>query len=234
MFLRATTERIVKITLPSPSLLANLWSPERSREAYPTLDAFLADVTTILVREVRELARLGCRYIQLDAPHYPLLVDPVWRALLRGARLAGRRVDRARDRARQRGDRSRARGDVRLPPLPRQPGQPLARVGRLRAHRAGRVRRHPRAAPARSSTTTSAPEASPPLELVSDDAVVVLGLVTTKTPRSETVADLSARIHEAVARSCRWSASRSARSAGSRPRRSATRSRPTTSGASSR
>ena len=36
-----------------------------------------------------------------------------------------------------------------------------------------------------------------PLELVSDDAVVVLGLVTTKTSRGETVDELSARIHEA-------------------------------------
>jgi 5-methyltetrahydropteroyltriglutamate--homocysteine methyltransferase len=36
-------------------------------------------VTEILCQEVRELVRLGCTYIQLDAPHYPLLIDPVWR-----------------------------------------------------------------------------------------------------------------------------------------------------------
>jgi 5-methyltetrahydropteroyltriglutamate--homocysteine methyltransferase len=36
-----------------------------------------------------------------------------------------------------------------------------------------------------------------PLRAVPDDKVVVLGLVTTKTPRRETVEDLSARIHEA-------------------------------------
>ena len=30
--------------------------------------------------EIAELARLGCTYIQLDAPHYPLLIDPDTRA----------------------------------------------------------------------------------------------------------------------------------------------------------
>ena len=36
-----------------------------------------------------------------------------------------------------------------------------------------------------------------PLRLVPDDKVVVLGLVTTKTPRAETVEDLEARVREA-------------------------------------
>ena len=50
------------------------------RAAYPALDAFLADVVQVLCEEVQELVRLGCTYIQLDAPHYPLLIDPAWRA----------------------------------------------------------------------------------------------------------------------------------------------------------
>ena len=37
-YLRRRTTRIPKITLTSPSLWANFWSPERSRGAYPTLD----------------------------------------------------------------------------------------------------------------------------------------------------------------------------------------------------
>jgi len=39
------------------------------------LDSFLADVVDILREEVAELVRLGATYIQLDAPHYPLLLD---------------------------------------------------------------------------------------------------------------------------------------------------------------
>ena len=75
-YLRSRTSRIPKITLPSPSLFANFWSPERSKAVYPTLDHLLADIVDILQGEVRELARLGATYIQLDAPHYCLLLDP--------------------------------------------------------------------------------------------------------------------------------------------------------------
>ena len=78
-FLRACTSRLAKVTLPSPTLFANLWDPERSTDAYPRFDDFMADVVDLLVDEVRELARLGCEYVQLDAPHYPLLIDAVWR-----------------------------------------------------------------------------------------------------------------------------------------------------------
>jgi 5-methyltetrahydropteroyltriglutamate--homocysteine methyltransferase len=78
-FLRARTDRIAKVSLPSPSLWANFWSPEVSRGAYPTLDAFLADVAQIARAEVEELVRLGAAYIQLDAPHYALLLDPATR-----------------------------------------------------------------------------------------------------------------------------------------------------------
>lgn len=76
VYLRGRTARITKVTLPSPSLFANFYSPERSSGAYPTLQAFLEDVARILREEVEELAGYGARYIQLDAPHYPLLIDP--------------------------------------------------------------------------------------------------------------------------------------------------------------
>jgi len=69
-----------KITLPSPGLWANFWSPKLSRSAYPTLDSFLADIVAILRDEVAELVRLKARYIQIDAPHYGLLLDPKTRA----------------------------------------------------------------------------------------------------------------------------------------------------------
>lgn len=76
IYLKAKTRRIPKITLPSPGLWANFWSPQRSRSAYPTLDAFLADIVGILRAEVQELVRLGAAYIQIDAPYYGLLLDP--------------------------------------------------------------------------------------------------------------------------------------------------------------
>jgi len=79
-YLQHRTTRIPKITLPSPSLFANFWSPELSRDTYPTLDHLLADIVDILSAEVGELVRRGATYIQLDAPHYCLLLDPKTKA----------------------------------------------------------------------------------------------------------------------------------------------------------
>ena len=72
------------MTLPSAGLWANFWSPKYSRDAYPTLDAFLADIVNILHEEVAELVRLGATYIQIDAPHYGLLLDPKTRGFYEG------------------------------------------------------------------------------------------------------------------------------------------------------
>jgi 5-methyltetrahydropteroyltriglutamate--homocysteine methyltransferase len=83
-YLKSKTTRIPKITLPSPGLWANFWSAEHSNAAYPTLDSFFADIVEILRDEVRELIRLGAAYIQLDAPHYGLLLDPKTRSFYEG------------------------------------------------------------------------------------------------------------------------------------------------------
>src|SRR3712207_4672804 len=84
VYARARTEKTIKVTLPSPSLYANFWSPELSKRPYPTLADFLVDVAEILREEVEELIRLGATYIQLDAPHYPLLLDPKTRGFYEG------------------------------------------------------------------------------------------------------------------------------------------------------
>lgn len=83
-YLKSKTKRVPKITLPSPGLWANFWSPKHSRDAYPTLDAFLADIVQILRDEVAELYRLGASYIQIDAPHYGLLLDRKTRGFYEG------------------------------------------------------------------------------------------------------------------------------------------------------
>ena len=77
-YLRGRTSRIPKVTLPSPTLFTSLWDNASSTSAYPTIDAFVEDVARILRDEIAELVRLGCTYIQLDAPHYPLVMDPSW------------------------------------------------------------------------------------------------------------------------------------------------------------
>lgn len=79
-YLRSRTICQTKVTLPSPSLWANLWSPQVASDVYPTLDSFLEDILAITRGEVEELVRLGADYIQIDAPHYMLLVDERTRA----------------------------------------------------------------------------------------------------------------------------------------------------------
>jgi len=83
-YLKSKTNRIPKITLPSPGLWANFWSARHSKAAYPTLDSFLADIVQILRDEVKELVRLGASYVQIDAPHYGLLLDPKTRGFYEG------------------------------------------------------------------------------------------------------------------------------------------------------
>ena len=79
-YLRRRPKRTPQTPLPSPSPFPNVWPPVTSKAAYATLDAFLADVASIVRDEIAELVRLGATYIQLDAPHYPLVMDPTWAA----------------------------------------------------------------------------------------------------------------------------------------------------------
>ncbi|MBL8985341.1 MAG: cobalamin-independent methionine synthase II family protein [Gemmatimonadetes bacterium] len=76
VYLRAKTRLPTKMTIPSPTMYAYYWVPGLSTAAYPNPDAYMADVTDILRDEVRELVRLGCEYIQFDAPEFGMVLDP--------------------------------------------------------------------------------------------------------------------------------------------------------------
>jgi 5-methyltetrahydropteroyltriglutamate--homocysteine methyltransferase len=78
-YLRAKARRSIKVTLPSPLMLALLWSPKYSRDAYADPFRLFADAVDIIRDEVRELRELGCAYVQIDAPELATLVDPATR-----------------------------------------------------------------------------------------------------------------------------------------------------------
>lgn len=188
---------VPKVTLPSPSLFASFWDPERSAGAYATLDAFLADLADLLRAEVAELARLGAEYLQLDAPHYPLLLDPDTRAfyearggrwqdwLARGIELDNAVMDAAPGvtfgfhlcRGNQ-GSRWLVAGDY----------DPIA----------GPIFRGTRARRLLLEYDDERSGSFAPLAEVPEDKMVVLGLVTTKSPRLETPEGLAGRIREAA------------------------------------
>lgn len=196
VYLRARTTRLPKITLPSPGLWANFWSAEHSRSVYPTLESFLADVVDLLRDEVGELVRLGATYVQIDAPHYPLLLDPAMRAFYEGqgwtlARWLDQGV--ALDNAVMDGfadvtfGMHLCRGNQGSRWLTSGGYEPLA-APIFRGTRAQRLLLE--YDDARSGGFE-------PLRLVPEDKTVVLGLVTTKSPRLEPVEELVARIEEA-------------------------------------
>jgi len=79
VYLRSRTQRAAKATLISTQQAAAYYDPQRSAGAYPTRDAYLADIVEVTRREIDELVRLGCTYIQIDAPQYAALLDPAMR-----------------------------------------------------------------------------------------------------------------------------------------------------------
>jgi 5-methyltetrahydropteroyltriglutamate--homocysteine methyltransferase len=78
-YARGRTDRTLKVTLPSPSLFANFWDPGRAPPDYRTLEDFLVDVAEIIREEADELEGMGATYLQLDAPHYTMVLDPRYR-----------------------------------------------------------------------------------------------------------------------------------------------------------
>ena len=87
-FLQSVTRRTPKVTIPSPTMLHFRGGREAiSREAYPDLEAFFADVAAAYRAEIRALGDAGCRYLQLDDTNLAYLCD-----------------DKLREGARQRGD----------------------------------------------------------------------------------------------------------------------------------
>ena len=76
VYMRSKTEVPTKVTMISAQQAAAYYDPEKSKGAYPTRDAYLADIVDLSRREVDELVRLGCSYIQIDAPQYAALLDP--------------------------------------------------------------------------------------------------------------------------------------------------------------
>ena len=86
-FLQSVTRRTPKVTIPSPTMLHFRGGREAiSREAYPDLEVFFADVAAAYRAEIRALGDAGCRYLQLDDTNLAYLCDEKMRE---GARQRG-------------------------------------------------------------------------------------------------------------------------------------------------
>ena len=196
VYLRARTTRPVKVALVSTQQAAAYYDPEKSRAAYPTRDAYLADNVDFTRQEVAELARLGCDYVQIDAPQYAALLDP---ALREGYRQRGSDPDRLIDACIEMDNAVIAghpgvtfglhicRGNNQSMFYASGGYEPIARVfTRSRFERFLLEYDDERSG------------GFEPLRAMPSDRTVVLGLVTTKKPRLESVDELTRRIEEAA------------------------------------
>ena len=196
VYLRSRHKGAGKVTMISAQQAAAYYDPEKSRAAYPTRDAYLADIVDFSRREVEELIRLGCTYIQIDAPQYAALLDPEMRE---GYRQRGSDPDKLIDLCIDldnsiidghpgitfgihvcRGNNQSkfyASGDY----------EPIARIFEQTHFQRFLLEYDD----ARSGGFE-------PLRHVPEDRTVVLGLITTKKPRLETADELRGRIQEAA------------------------------------
>src|ERR1700674_114048 len=78
-FVRSAARGHGKVTMLSAQQAAAYYDPEKSKGAYATRDAYLADIVDLSRREMDELIRIGCTYIQIDAPQDGALLDPTIR-----------------------------------------------------------------------------------------------------------------------------------------------------------
>jgi 5-methyltetrahydropteroyltriglutamate--homocysteine methyltransferase len=196
-YLRGRTTKQVKVTLVSAQQAAAYYDADKSHGAYATRDAYLADLVDFTRREIAELGRLGCEYVQIDAPQYAALLDENIRE---GYRQRGSDPDKMLD----------ACIELDNAIIDGHPGMTFGihicrgnhksmfyasggydRIAEQVFQRARFHRFLLEYDDERSGTFE-------PLRHVPDDRVVVLGLVSSKTPLMESEEELRSRIAEAA------------------------------------
>jgi len=195
VYLRAKTEHPAKVTIISAQQAAAYYDAEKSKGAYATIDAYLADVVDILRSEVEELIHIGCTYIQVDAPQYAALLDP---GIREGYRKRGNDPDRLLERC----------IELDNAVIGNHPGVTfgihLCRGNNQSKYYASGGYDPITAVFSRTNFNRFLLEYDDersggfePLKHVSEDRTVVLGLVTSKKPRLEPKDELKHRIEEA-------------------------------------
>jgi 5-methyltetrahydropteroyltriglutamate--homocysteine methyltransferase len=82
-FLKAETKRTAKVTMPSPTMCLRGGREAVSRDIYPDLADYWADVTRAYDAEIADLIARGATYIQLDDTNFAYLCDSRMREEMR-------------------------------------------------------------------------------------------------------------------------------------------------------
>ena len=196
-FTQAMTERPAKVTLISADRISQCYDSEASKTVYPTAEDFLRDVVHVERQMIAGLAEAGCRYVGIDAPGYTAYVDPDSLAAMRSR---GEEPQENLDRSIE-ADNEIIAGFSKM-----TFGIHICRGNRQSMwHREGHYDaiaeklfsglKHQRLLLEYDTERAGGFE---PLRFVPKDKIVVLGLITTKVARVETVDELRRRLDEAA------------------------------------
>jgi 5-methyltetrahydropteroyltriglutamate--homocysteine methyltransferase len=196
-FTQSLTDRPVKVTLISADRISQCYDNEASREIYATTEAFLADVVTVERQMIAQLGDAGCLYVGIDGPGYTAYVDPDSLAAMRS---------RGEDPERNL-QRSIDADNAVIDGFPSMTfGIHICRGNRQSMwHRQGHYDaiaeklfcglRHQRLLLEYDTERAGTFE---PLRFVPKDKIAVLGLLTTKASRVESVDELRRRVDDAA------------------------------------
>jgi methionine synthase II (cobalamin-independent) len=194
---RPLAKRPVKVSLIGPDRVLQRYDHAASKAVYATVEDFAADVVAIQRKMIGQLVEAGCRYVHIDAPGLTAYVDAPSLAAMRA-----RGEDPAENLARGlAAEAAVVRGfDGVTFGLHLCRGNQRSMWHREGAYDAIAERMFGTLPHRRFLLEYDTPRAGSfaPLRFVPKDRVVVLGLVSTKVPRLETVDELRRRIDEAA------------------------------------
>jgi 5-methyltetrahydropteroyltriglutamate--homocysteine methyltransferase len=195
----AVTKSVPKATIPSPDVMHYFLGPDAAETSvYPDIEDYWNDLVGIYQAEVADLAEAGCTYLQLDNTAMPCNCD-----------------SRAREQVNERGEDpdalTRKYADIINRAIENRPadmfvGMHLCR-GNLKGAWMAEGGYEPIADALFNATDVDeylleydTPRAGDfePLRYVPEGKVVILGLVSTKTPELESEEELKRRIGEAA------------------------------------
>jgi 5-methyltetrahydropteroyltriglutamate--homocysteine methyltransferase len=196
--LKNLSNKTSKITLMGPDRVAQMCDIEGSKPHYASADEFLADVVAIQRRMVTELVDAGCGYVQLDEPSYTGYVDPA-----------------TLERMKQRGEDPMQRLERAVAAdnsvIEKYRGKAIFGLHICRGNRASMWHREGKYDPIAETLfgglkfdrllleyDTERAGGFEPLRYVPKGVTVVLGLITTKVGKVETVDELRKRIDDAA------------------------------------
>jgi 5-methyltetrahydropteroyltriglutamate--homocysteine methyltransferase len=198
-FVKALTDQTVKVTIPSPTLMYVRGGRASVSEAvYPDIEEFFEDLTGVYRDEIAALAAAGCTYLQIDNTDVAYINDLKFQEMSRRQGMEPR-------------DQARLQGRLISMATRGRPATMTVSMHMCRGNSAGNWMAEGGYDFVAETLFNEfdvdaffmeydSPRAGDfkPLRFAPRDKVIVLGLVTTKTPENDSKETLKRRIDEAA------------------------------------